>query len=136
MNKIIEIRKIHTRNLILSFLIGFCVLYGLEHFGSFNYRHEINYEYKNKPSLATEIPYDTKVIEIEYITFFNNIVSTEGNGFTLADLYYSDTDFNNYKAKSYYYTQATIKDFKNGVYISLGLFITSIFLLNFKIKLT
>ncbi|MBE7635113.1 hypothetical protein G1K75_12715 [Tenacibaculum finnmarkense] len=37
MSKTIEIKKIHIRNLILSFVAGFAILFGLEHFGQFSY---------------------------------------------------------------------------------------------------
>ena len=49
---------------------------------------------------------------------------------------YTDSDFKKYSVKSFYYTQATMKDYKYGIYISLVLFIISLFFTNFKIKLT
>lgn len=135
MSKTIEIKKVHIRNLFLSFILGFGALYGLEHFGSFSYKTELppqnNYE---KPSLSREVPGTTKVLYIYFDSYFDNRVETSGNGFDLYDLNYSGTEFNKYSTKSYYYTQATLKDFIYGVYISLGLFLITLFFTNFKIK--
>lgn len=137
MSKTIEIRKIHIRNLTLSFLFGFGILYGLEHFGQFSYiadnPNQNNYE---KPSLVQYVPTTTKVLLIYFDSYFNNRIETSGNGFDLYDMNYSGSDFNKYLVKSYYYTQATIKDYKYGIYTSLVLFILSLFFTNFKFKLT
>lgn len=137
MSKTIEIKKIHVRNLFLSFILGFIILYGLEHFGKFSYIGDTppqnNYE---KPSLVQYVPSTTKVSRIYFDSYFDNRVETSGNGFDLYDLNYKDTEFNKYTTKSYYYTQATIEDYKYGIYISLGLFIITLFFTNFKIKLT
>ena len=137
MSKTIEIKKVHLRNLLLSFILGFGILYGLEHFGKFSYLADYpaqnNYE---KPSFEVQVPSTTKALYIHYDSYFNNRVTTNGNGFDLFDLNYSNSDFHKYTNKSYYYTQATLKDFKYGIYISLSLFIISLFFTNFKIKLT
>lgn len=180
MSKTIEIKKVHIRNLILSFIIGFAILFGLEHFGKFSYTTyipiqesytetsqsyddlfkkepsdeliydvgaEIDKKYPvdsdlvggtegNKPSFEENIPATTKVSRIKYETFFDQIIETEGNGFTVYDLSFSDTEFNKYSNKIYYYKEATIKDFKYGMFISLGLFLLTLFFTNFKIKLS
>lgn len=137
MSKTIEIRKVHIINLFLSFILGFITLYGLEHFGKFSYiadnPPQNSYE---KPSLVQYVPSTTKVLRIYFDSYFNNRIETGGNGFDLYDLNYKDTEFNKYATKSYYYTQATLVDFKYGVYISLGLFLITLFFTNFKIKLT
>lgn len=135
MGTTLEIRKIHIRNFIFSFVLGFGILFGLEHFGKFEYRYESNYTDNTKPTFSREISYDTKVTEITYKTYFSKKVSTNGNGFTIADLNFADTEFNNYPAKSYYYTQSTMKDLIYGIYISIGLFIVSLFFTTFKIKI-
>lgn len=135
MSRTLEIRKIQIRNLVFSFLLGFGILFGLEHFGKFEYEYESNYTDSSKPTFSREISYDTKVTEITYKTYFNKEVSTDGNGFTIADLNFADTEFNNYPAKSYYYTQAAMKDLMYGVYISFALFIVSLFFTTFKIKI-
>lgn len=136
MSKTIEIKKVHIRNLFLSFILGFGILFGLEHFGKFSYiadsPNQSNYE---KPSFVQSVPSSTKVLKIYYDSYFNERVETSGNGFDLYDLNYSGTEFNKYSTKSYYYTQATLKDFKYGIYISLGLFFLTLFFSNFKIKL-
>ena len=137
MSKTIEIKKVHIRNLFLSFILGFGILFGLEHFGKFSYiadnPNQNNYE---KPSFTQYVPAKTKVLRIYFDSYFNNNIETSGNGFNLADLNYEDTEFNKYSTKSYYYTQATLKDYKYGICISIGLFIISLFFTNFKIKLT
>lgn len=137
MSKTIEIKKVHIRNLILSFILGFGILYGLEHFGKFSYITDSppqnSYE---KPSLVQYVPATTKILRVYFDSYFDNRIETSGNGFDLYDMNYSDGDFKKYSVKSYYYTQATIRDFKYGIYISLGLFVISLFFTNFKIKLT
>ena len=139
MSKTIEIKKVHIRNLFLSFILGFGILYGLEHFGQFSYTSK--YSHTNEPTEVEGITqyynnYGDKVREIVYKTIFNSEIKTYGNGFTIYDFSFKDTDFNKYSIKSYYYTQATMKDYKYAIYISLGLFIISLFFTNFKIKLT
>lgn len=136
MSKTIEIKKVHIRNLLLSFILGFGILYALEHFGSFSYKHSYSQPYSERPSLTYQIPATTKVSYIKYRTYFNNEVSTDGNGFDLYDLNYEDSDFNSYSSKSYYYTQATLEDFKYGIYISITIFVFTLVFTNFKIKLT
>ena len=136
MSKTIEIKKIYFKYLLISYLLGFSVLYGLEHFGTFSYDHLYSQPSSDRLSLTYEVPSNTKVEHIRYETYFNNTIFTDGNGFDIYDLHYSDTDFNNYKTKSYYYTQATIEDYKYGIYLSIFLFIVSLIFINFKIKLT
>jgi hypothetical protein len=138
MNKTIEIKKSTIRNSLLSIIIGFSVLYGIEHFGNFSYiaNNPIEYDGYGRPKIVTSIDSKTKISEISFKTYFDNQVKTAGNGFSIYDLSYVDTEFNNYQAKSYYYTQATIKDYKYGLYISLCLFLASLFFTTFKIKLS
>lgn len=136
MSKTIEIKKVHIRNLFLSVIVGFGILFGLEHFGQFSYKHNYVESYQDKPSFETLVPGNATITYIKYITYFGNEFQTNGNGFTMADLNFSDTEFNKYSTKSYYYTQATIKDMKYGIYISSGLFVLTLFFTNFKFKLT
>ena len=137
MSKTIEIKKVHIRNLFLSFILGFGILYGLEHFGNFSYKADSppqnSYE---KPSFRREVPLTTKVLYIYFDSYFDTIIETSGNGFNLFDMNYADGDFKKYSVKSYYYTQATIKDFKYGIYISIGIFLLTLFFTNFKIKIS
>lgn len=67
MSKTIEIKKVHIRNLFLSFILGFGILYGLEHFGQFSYKADLptqsSYE---KPSLSREVPGTTKILYIYF----------------------------------------------------------------------
>ena len=116
MSKTIEIKKEHIRNLFLSFIIGFGILFGLEHFGKFSYiadsPNQNNYE---KPSFVQYVPATTKVLRIYFDSYFDNRIETSGNGFDLYDMNYSDSDFKKYSVKSFYYTQATLKDYKYGI---------------------
>ncbi len=137
MSKTIEIKKVHIRNLFLSFILGFITLFGLEHFGKFSYIADSPNQNRNeKPSFVQYIPASTKVSRIYFDSYFDNRIETSGNGFDLYDMNYTDSDFKKYSVKSFYYTQATMKDYKYGIYISLVLFIISLFFTNFKIKLT
>jgi hypothetical protein len=138
MNKTIEIKKSTIRNFLLSFIIGFSVLYGLEHLGNFSYiaDNPIEYDGNGRPKMVTSVDSKTTLSEINFKTYFNNQVKTAGNGFSIYDLSYDNTEFNNYQAKSYFYTQATIEDYKYGLYFSLGLFLISLFFTNFKFKLS
>ena len=138
MNKTIEIKKSTLRNSLLSIIIGFSVLYGLEHLGSFSYIMDSPPEYDGygRPKMVTYTSGSTKVSSIYFISYFDNKVTTSGNGFDVGDLNYADTDFDKYSVKSYYYTQATIEDYKYGLYISLGLFLATLFFTTFKIKLS
>lgn len=138
MSKTIKIKKVHIRNLFISIILGFGILYGLEHFGKFRYLPDAPTEYDSDGRIkaVVEVPYLSKVLQIYFDTFFEKTIQTSGNNFTISDLAFQDSEFNRYTSKSYYYTQATIKDYKYGIYISLGLFIISLFFTNFKIKLT
>ncbi|MFY7935964.1 MAG: hypothetical protein ACOVOQ_01195, partial [Flavobacterium sp.] len=138
MSKTIEIKKVHIRNLFLSFILGFGILFGLEHFGKFSYLPDTPTEYGSDGRIkaVVEVPYSTKVLQIYFDSYFDNRIETSGNGFDLYDMNYADGDFKKYSVKSFYYTQATIKDYKYGIYISLALFIITLFFTNFKIRLT
>lgn len=136
MSKTIEIKKVHICNLLFSFIVGFGILFFLEHFGNFTFNHEYVKDSNAKPSFTTEIPYSTKISKIKYNTYFENIVETNGNGFTFDDVSYSDSKFNKYSSKSYYYTQAMFRDFKYGMLISLLIFLITLIYNNFKIKIT
>lgn len=136
MSKTIEIKKVHVRNLLLSFVIGFSLLYVLEHFGKFTYKASSTGYYGGKPSLVSNISGNTEVSSIYYYSYFDTKIETSGNGFDVADVNFEGSDFDKYSVKSYYYTKATIADFKYGVYFSLALFIVTLLFTNFKIKLT
>lgn len=135
MSKTIEIKKVHIRNLFLSFIVGFGILFGLEHFGTFRYEHSYTQNSNGKPAFEYQVPATTPVSKIKYETYFGDEIQTDGNGFDLYDLNYKETEFNRYSTKSYYYTQATIKDFKYGIYISIALFFITLLFTAFKIKI-
>lgn len=138
MNKTIEIKKSTIRNFFISITIGFSILYGIEHLGTFSYltNSPQQYDEQGRPYLEYQIPATTKVSRIMYKTYFGNLVETDGNGFDVFDLNYAGTEFSKYSSKSYYYTQATIKDFKYALFISLGLFLIALFFSTFKFKLS
>uniref|UniRef100_UPI00404AA795 hypothetical protein n=1 Tax=Flavobacterium sp. TaxID=239 RepID=UPI00404AA795 len=134
--KTVEINKNYIFTLLLSLILGFIILYGIEHLGKFSYLSSSEPTYSNgKPTLTSSVSGNTKVSKIYYYSFFDTKVETSGNGFDLYDINYSNTDFDKYSVKSYYYTKATIEDYKYGIYISLGLFLILIFFRKFKIKL-
>jgi hypothetical protein len=137
MARTLKIKKAHVRNVVFSFILGFSLLYILEHFGKFQYiAADTNSNNQNgKVSFTSYVSSDTPVSSILYSTFFDNQIRTAGNGFTVGDLNYAETSFDQYSTKSYYYTQATLKDYKYGLYISLIILLLSIFLTEFKIKL-
>nr|WP_315189379.1 hypothetical protein [uncultured Flavobacterium sp.] len=135
--KIIEIKKSHIVYLIRSFLLGFVILFGLEHFGKFTFDYNVIQPIGVKPSLTVSVPYSTKIREITFHTFFDKEVKTSGNGFTIADIVFPEDDFKQYTTfKSYYFTNAIGVDFIYGIYISLILFLISIFFSVFKFKFT
>lgn len=137
MSKTLEIKKKYIKNMILSIILGFGILYVLEHFGQFDYIPDSPKQNQNtKTSLVISLPVKTKVLIISFDTFFGNIIETKGNGYNLYDMIHKEGEFNKYSVKSYYFTQATIKDYKFGIYISISLFLISLFFANFKIKLT
>jgi hypothetical protein len=135
--KVIQIKALHIKYLILSSIIGFVILFGLEHFGSFgfDYDYDVEEPIGVKPSLTVSVPYTTKLREITFHTFFGNQVKTGGNGFTIADMALSGGEFRSYNVKSYYYTKAVVGDYIYGVYISLGLFFILIFFSTIKFKI-
>lgn len=135
MNKTITIKKSTLRNFILSFFLGFSILFGIEHFGTFSYKVDYeNIEIDNH-SLSQLVPGNTKILYIVYTSYFDNKIKTSGNGFTIYDLNVHESDFFKYKNKCYYYTQASIMDFKYGLIFSIIIFLLALFFSNFKIKL-
>jgi hypothetical protein len=133
--KVIQIKALYFKYLILSSIIGFVILFGLEHFGSFGFDYDVEEPIGVKPSLIVSVPYSTKLREITFHTFFGNQVKTGGNGFTIADMALSGGEFRSYNVKSYYYTKAVVGDYIYGVYISLGLFFILIFFSTIKFKI-
>ena len=121
MSKTIEIKKVHIRNLVISFVLGFGILFCLEHFGQFSYIPVTERSYNEKPSFVSYVRGDADVSSIYYKTFFGETITTSGNGFKVYDVGYQDGEFYDYKNKIYYFTEAFKKDIKYGLYISLGL---------------
>lgn len=138
MSKIIEIKKKHVRNLFLSFVLGGIILFGLEHFGKFSYilHSSTTYDEQGRINMISYVSPETKVMLIHYDSFFGNRVTTDGNGFEYKDLAYNDAGFFEYSKKIYYITESLKLDYKYGICISFGLFIITVFLITFKIKLT
>ena len=127
----------HIRNLIISLILGFIILYGLEHYGEFKYIADTENStvyYSN--SFESYGSSSTKLKAIYFDTFFGNQFTTKGNGFTLYDMKNIDGEFEKYNVRSYYYTKAMLKDFGYGVIISMSIFILFIFFSYFKIKIS
>jgi hypothetical protein len=129
MSKTIEIKKVHFRNLFLSFILGFSILFGLEHFGKFSYilNSPTSYDNQGRINLVDYVPMSTKASAIYYDTFLGNKITTGGNGFDGNDLAFSDGDFYKYSNKIYYITEAMKLEFKYGIYCSVIIFLLSIF---------
>lgn len=132
----LNIKRVHIQRFVISLLLGFGILYGIEHFGKFSYLHGYNPPQYEKPSFEVRVPYLTKATAIYYETYFGNKVETGGNGFTLYDLSNRDSDFHKYSSKSYYYTKATLMDYKYGVAFFIGLFVILTLFANVKIKIS
>ncbi|NCQ52448.1 hypothetical protein GW796_11345 [archaeon] len=136
MAKTIEIKKSTIFKLFLSFVIGFGVLYGLQHFGTFSFLEEQTYNPNERVSLTRDISTDANVSTIIFPTYFGKKITTRGNGFKVKDIYFLSGSFHKYSNKSYYYTQATIEDYKYGIYFGLGLFVVIMFFTYVKIRIS
>ena len=136
MTKTLNIKKKTLKAFFLSMLIGGMILYVLEHFGQFSYVAAQKSYLNTKPSFVTYNSLDTELTSIFYQSFFGNQIRTNGNGYNIADINYSDTSFDKYSVKSYYYTQATIRDYKYGIYFGLILFALIMFFTHVKIKIS
>lgn len=137
MKKEIKIKSSYIRYFIFSFLIGFSILYILEHCGKFSYMAKtLPNQSANKASFVEYVNPNTRLVNITFETFFKNTVMTNGNGFNVGDLYYSDSSFHKYSNKSYYFTQAVLKDYVYGLYFSLAIFLIIVLFSEFKIKIS
>jgi len=134
MAKTIEIKKKTLLFIPISLIIGFIILFTLEHFGTFSYIADYVPEQQGKPSFTYYVDSNAGVSSIMYKTYFNKEVRTSGNGFTVGDLNFSGTEFNKYSTKLYYYTEATKKDYLYGLMFSGGIFLIFLFFSYFKIK--
>jgi hypothetical protein len=136
MSKTIVIKKATIFKFLLSFILGFAILYGLEHYGNFSFLEEQTVNRNEKPSFTRDISLDANLNTIIYSTFFGNEIRTDGNGFQVKDIYFSSGIFHKYTNKSYYYTKSTIEDYKFGLYFGLGIFILLMFFTYVKIKIS
>lgn len=137
MKKEIKIKSSYIVYLIFSILFGFSILYILQHYGKFSYMAKTLPKQENeKASFVEFVSPETGVVNITFETFFKNTVTTNGNGFNVGDLYYSDSNFYKYSNKSYYFTQAVLKDYIYGLYLSLAILVLLIFFSEFKIKIS
>ncbi|HSD09307.1 hypothetical protein [Flavobacterium sp.] len=134
MSKTIEIKKTALQNLFLSFLIGFGVLFGVEHLGKFSYIPEVERNINEKPSLVSYVSGDANVASISFESYFGETITTGGNGFKVIDVGYNGGEFYNYKNKLYYITEAFKKDSKYGILFSFIIFGIFTFFSNFNIK--
>jgi hypothetical protein len=138
MSKTIEIKKIHIRNLIISFVLGFISLYGLEHFGKFHYipvYNDSKYDSDGRLNTNIEVPNTNSVALITYVSYFKTPTQKNGYEFTILDLIDSESNYNKYSYKSYYYIQSTLKDFKYAIYFSIIIFAITLLFTELKIKL-
>lgn len=134
MSKTIEIKKATLLIIPISLIIGFALLFTLEHFGTFSYITDYRPDAQAKPSFTYYVDSNSGVTSIMYRTYFNKEVMTSGNGFNVGDLNFSETEFNKYTTKIYYYTEATKEDYLYGLMFSGAIFLILLFFSYFKIK--
>lgn len=106
MSKTIQIKRVHIRNLIVSLILGFGILFTLNHFGKFHYipvYGKSSYNSDGRLDTSIEVPNTNEVAIITYISYFESIVQQNGYEFTISDLVDSESDYNKYSYKSYYY---------------------------------
>ncbi|TBH73870.1 hypothetical protein [Aquirufa nivalisilvae] len=136
MAHVIEIKARIINQFFISFLLGFSIVFGLQHYQKIEFMPE--YTPTNisglKPSFEESIPYNTKISYLSMGTYFGNMYKEKGNGLMIIDLY--DNKVFNYEMKSRYYFEATVLDYKYGILISIICFIFILFIDNIKIKLT
>src|SRR5690554_3472834 len=134
----IKIKKYLIRNLLSSFIIGGGLLYCLEHFGEFKYTASSDTPLYDKNGMINYTAYHKPtdlVNAIIYTSFFKSEVRTGGNGFSVGDLAYTDSNFDKYSVKSYYYTKAALIDVNYAFYFSFMIFAFTLIFTEFKIKL-
>ncbi len=134
MSKTIVINKKTLITLILSIIVGFGILFFIEHFGNYNYtyqpvRTETDFGYnENTPS-------ETPLQSISYLTPLNSEIKTAGNGFTIFDMKYKNVGLDKYSNKIYYVINGVKKDYLYGILFSVLIFIIVMFFKHFKIKI-
>ena len=138
MAKTIIIKKGNILKFIFSFILGFIILYGLEHYGKFSFLEEQTQTVNRnkKLSFTRDISTDANLNTIIYKSFFGKEIRTGGNGFKVKDIYFSSGDFHKYTNKSFYYTKSVVEDYKYGLYFSLGIFTLFMFFTYIKIKIS
>lgn len=134
MSRTIVINKSIIFIIILSFILGFGVLFFTEHFGKMSaeyrpVRYETDYGYRE------DTPMETPLNTILYYTPYGSLVKTGGNGFTLYEMQYSNVGLGKYKNKIYYIIEGTKKDYLFGILYSVIFLIIIIFFKSFKIKI-
>ena len=138
MSKTIEIKKTHIRNLFLSFILGFGILFGLEHFGKIMYKHDYSHVNEKTETEGITVSYNTFGDEVKEILFtspLNSEILINGNGFTMYDLNYKDSEFNKYSNMLYFYTEAFKKDILFGFLFSAVIFVLIWITSTFKFRL-
>lgn len=137
MKKEIKIRKSHIKNLLISCLAGFSILFALEHFGEFSFIIPSPTTYSNdgKINMQNFISDDLKASSIYYKSYFDNTVTTGGNGYTASDLKYKSGDFYSYSNKLFYILEAMKLDFVYGILIFLSIFTLTTTFSIFKFKI-
>lgn len=118
---------------IFSFLLGFIIVFSIEHFGKFSYLEVSNPDYSKtksgKISFTRNVPLSAKISTINLKTPFETYLKFDGNDFTVGDMYGS---FQEYPNEAKYYFKATLKDFKYVIYFSFGIFSLLFVVINFR----
>ncbi len=139
--KTIKINSKLLKTLIISTLISFLIIFGIEHFGKFNYTYNQTLsDYEDKGDYFVETysyDRDSNVLSITLNTPFGNQMKVDRSNWKIKDLEFSDGDFYNYPNKFKNYLRATAKtDILYVLLLSLCFWIIIFISKNFKIKLT
>lgn len=119
--------------LIVSSLISFLLVYGLNHYGKIS----CLYDYTSPPrsdgkfSFTEQIPINTKVSVFYFESFFGNKTNTDGGKWTGADFNF-ESDFWKYSNKCRFYFKGTLPDKEYILYISVLLTLILFIYFNFK----
>lgn len=122
-------------NILLSFILGFSILFAIEHRGKVNLiMGTIPPIPGQKLSLTAEAPPDYPVKIIYFDSPFGNRMTISAEGWKNKDVYWGDGKFHDYSNKVKIYFDAVAIDYKYGLLFSGIIFILILFFARFKLK--
>lgn len=133
--KIIKISTSSILAFFVSYIIGFIIVFTLNHFGKFSYIADQT-GVNNENSFIAYVPVTNQIADLYYTSFFDSKILIRYPGYQIADIQQKEGDFHIYSNKVQYYTNATIKDYLYILLIGSILFLAYIFFTKFKITLT